>query len=133
MPSSFSLFSHLKEDADFKYKFKSYGAGHLTALEQLWCWGQNKYLCRHLVCHSVYIWIFFVLSWISKLQENNDRKTLMLHRIVCFQAPEKGFIPEVFLGFKFRGETLSLSLKLHYFKGVVSNNLFRISTSVRIS
>ncbi len=48
------------------------------------------------------------LNWSSKMQENNDRKnTTLLHRIVCFQMHEKGFMPETFLRFNFWGENFT--------------------------
>ncbi len=39
-------------------------------------------------------------------------KTPLLHRIVCFQMPEKGFMPEASLRFKFLGEKLSFSFRV---------------------
>lgn len=37
--------------------------------------------------------------------------------MLCFQMPEKGFMPKAFLRFKFLVGKLPFSLKLHYFKG----------------
>ena len=40
---------------------------------------------------------------------------------MCFQMPEKGFVLEDCLRFKCADENVHPHLKLHYFKGVVSN------------
>ena len=45
--------------------------------------------------------VIFGLNWSIKLQENNGKKTPLLHRIVGFQMPEKGFTHKACLRFKF--------------------------------
>ncbi len=79
------------------------------------------YLCICINNKPVEIWAQLVINNARK----KEKETPLLHRIMCFQMPEKDFMSEAFLRFKVLVEMLPLSLKLQNFKEgtVVSNNV----------
>ncbi len=58
----------------------------------------------------------------------------LLHRMMCFEMPEKGFMPEALLRFKLLGWKLPLSfIKPHYLKGSRFSQCFLLSTTLQCS
>ncbi len=104
-----------------------------TISTQWWCL-ENINHYNWAVTHKIANLWKCGLNWSSKLRENNEWKNkLLLHKIVCFQMLEKGFMPEAFLRLKFLGKKLPLSLKLHYFKEGRFCQCFITSTALQCS
>ena len=55
----------------------------------------------------------------------------MLHKFVCLQISKKGFMPEVFLRFKYFSEKLTLYQKVRHFRGSHFSQHSILSTALR--